>query len=133
MDVLLDEALQAFGVETGHVAHHVDQPVGLQVPALMRQALERLVLRLDRFELDHGKVAAALEIAHLVEDIGDAAAHAGGEVAPGVAETHHDAPGHVFAAVVAHALDHRDGARIAHREALARDPPEIAFPGDGAV
>jgi hypothetical protein len=53
--------------------------------------------------------------------IGDAARHAGREVAAGLAEHDDDAAGHVFAAVVAHALDHRDRAGIAHREPLAGD------------
>ena len=52
---------------------------------------------------------------------------------PGGADHHHDAAGHVFAAVVAGAFDHRDGAGIAHREALARDAAEIAFALDRAV
>ena len=64
----------------------------------------------------------------LVEHIGDAARHAGGEVAPGLAEHDDDAAGHVLAAVVAGALDDRDGAGVAHREALAGDAAEIASP-----
>ena len=64
----------------------------------------------------------------LVEHIGDAARHAGGEVAAGAAEHHHHAAGHVFAAVVAAAFHHRDGAGVAHREALAGDAVEIASP-----
>ena len=73
------------------------------------------------------------EGAVLVEHIGDAARHAGGEVAAGAAEHHHDAAGHVFAAMVAGAFDHRDGAGIAHREALAGDAAEIALALDRAV
>ena len=62
----------------------------------------------ERFEADHAHVAALGEVAVLVEHVGDAAAHAGREVAPGRPE-HDDAPaGHVLAAVVADALD--DGA-----------------------
>ena len=50
-------------------------------------------------------VAAARELAVVVEHVGDAAAHARREVPPGPAE-HDDAPaGHVFAAVIADALD----------------------------
>ncbi len=59
------------------------------------------------------------EVAVLVEHVGDAAAHAGGEVAPGRAEHDHAPAGHVLAAVVADALDDRAGAGVAHREALA--------------
>ena len=62
-----------------------------------------------------------------IVDVGDAARHAGGEVAPGVAQHDHDAAGHVFAAVVAGAFDHRDRARVAHGEALAGDALEIGL------
>src|SRR6185436_12085285 len=58
---------------------------------------------------------------------------AGREVAAGAPEHHHHAAGHVFAAMVARAFHHRDGAGIAHREALARDPAEIALAFDRAV
>ena len=52
---------------------------------------------------------------------------------PVCAEDDDDAAGHVFAAVVADALDDGDGAGVAHGEALAGDAAEIAFAGDGAV
>ena len=68
-----------------------------------------------------------------VVDIGDAARHAGGEIAPGLAQHDHHAAGHVFAAMVAGAFDHGDGAGVAHRETLARHALEIGFAGDGAV
>ena len=45
-------------------------------------------------------------VAVAVEHVGDAAAHAGGEVAAGAAEHDHAAAGHVLAAVIANALDH---------------------------
>ena len=68
-----------------------------------------------------------------VVDVGDAARHAGGEVAAGVAEHDDHAAGHVFAAMVAGAFDHRDRAGVAHREALAGDALEIGLAGDRAV
>src|SRR5262249_59519671 len=55
------------------------------------------------------------------------------EVAAGAAEHDHDAAGHVFAAMVAGAFDHGDGAGIAHGEALAGDAAEVAFAFDRAV
>src|SRR6185436_2418082 len=58
---------------------------------------------------------------------------AGREVAAGAPEHHHHAAGHVFAAMVARAFHHRDGAGIAHGEALARDAAEIALALDRAV
>ena len=54
-------------------------------------------------------------------------------IAPGLAEHHDDAAGHILAAMIAGAFDDGDGARIAYGEALAGNAPEIAFAGDGAV
>ena len=53
------------------------------------------------------------------QQVGDAAGHAGREVAADRAEHGDDAAGHVLAAVVADALDDGGRARVAHREALA--------------
>ena len=100
---------------------------------MMVQLLQQVVFFRHRLELDHGHVAALGEIAVLVEHIGDAARHAGGEVAAGLADDDDDAAGHVFAAMVADALDDRDGARVAHGEALAGDAAEVALALDGAV
>ena len=86
-----------------------------------------------RLEFDHRHVAAGLEAVVLVDDVGDAARHAGGEVAAGGSEYDDDTAGHVFAAVIAGAFHHDGGAGVAHREALARDAAEIALAGDGAV
>ena len=68
-----------------------------------------------------------------VIDIGHAARHAGGEIAPRLAQHHHHAAGHIFAAMIAGAFHHGDGAGIAHRETLARHALEIGLAGDGAV
>ena len=54
-----------------------------------------------------------------VEHVGDAAGHAGGEVAAGRAEDDDAPAGHVLAAVVADALDDRGGAGVADAEPLA--------------
>ena len=72
-------------------------------------------------------------VALLVEHVGDAAAHARGEVAAGRAEHDHAATGHVLAAVIADALDDGPGAGVAHREALAGEAPEERPPGSRAV
>ena len=66
-------------------------------------------------------------------DVGDAAAHAGGEVAAGAAEDDHDAAGHVLAAVIAHALDHGHGAAVADGEALAGQAVDEHLAAGGAV
>ncbi len=87
----------------------------------------------DRLQRDPGRVALRLQPAVRIPDIGDAARHAGGEVAPDPAEHDHAPAGHIFAAMVARALDHRDRARIAHREALARDAGEEGLARGRAV
>ena len=60
------------------------------------------------------------KIAGLIQDVGDAAAHARGEIASGLAEDHHATAGHVFATVIAHGFDDRVHAGVAHAEAFAR-------------
>ena len=132
MQVALDQLIEPLLVEARHVGH-IDQAVAFEVAGLMAAPLHDAVLARHRLELDHGEIAAALEVAVLVEHIGDAAGHAGSEVPPGRADHHHDAAGHIFAAMVAGALDHGGGAGIAHGKALAADAAEIAFAGNGAV
>ena len=77
----------------------------------------------ERLEVDHLEVAALAEVAVLVEDEGDAAAHAGGEVAAGRAEDDGDAAGHVLAAVVAGALDDGHARRCCGRRSARRPRP----------
>ena len=135
--VAFDENTQALGVEPQHVAHAVVLDVDR---ALVRTC--RVLGRVlgaggidggDLLHLDHRRIAQRGEPRRGIVDIGDAAGHAGREVAPGVAQYHHHAAGHVLAAVVAGALDDADRARIAHGEAFAGDAFEIGFSGDGAV
>ena len=92
-----------------------------------------VVALVERVEAHEIHVAAAAEVALLVEHERDAATHAGREVAPGGAEHHHPAAGHVLAAVVADPLDHRGGARVAHGEALAGEPVEEGAAAGGPV
>ena len=68
-----------------------------------------------------------------VEHVGDAAAHAGGEVAPGPAEHDDPAAGHVLAAVIADAFDHRARAAVAHGEPLAGQAAQIGLAARRAV
>ena len=100
---------------------------------LVIDALARLFFLRQRFELDHGEIAARREAAVLVQHIGNAAGHTGSKVAAGAAEHHHDAAGHVFAAMVPGALDHGDGTGIAHGKPLAGNAAEIAFAFDRTV
>ena len=105
-----DELMQALGVVAGHVAHHVDAAVPRKIAAGVMVLLHHLFFRVHRLELDHRQVAALGEVAGFVEHISDAARHAGGEVAPGLADHHHDAAGHVLATVIARAFDDRERA-----------------------
>src|SRR5690349_10026247 len=74
-----------------------------------------------------------LEIALLVEHVGNAARHAGREVAPRRSEHDDNATRHVFAAVIARAFDNGIGAGVADREAFARYAVEVALAGDRAI
>ena len=69
----------------------------------------------------------------LIEHVGDAAAHAGGEIAARPAE--HDDPtaGHVFAAVIADAFDHGTRAAVAHGEPLAGHAAQVRLAARRAV
>ncbi len=130
--VTRDQRVQAFGILFAHVDH--DAPDGNRdVAALLRQLLQRARIGGQRFELHHVLVQPAFEIALLVEHVGDAARHAGREIAPRRAEHDDDAAGHIFAAVIAGAFDDRIGAGVPDGEALARDAAEIAFARDGAI
>ena len=133
MGVLLDELAQALRIVLGHVPHDIHAPVRFQVAALMRQLLHRFIVGRQRFQLDHREVAALLEIALLIEDIRNAAAHAGCEISSNGAEHDDDAARHVFAAMVAGAFDDGDGAGIAHGKSLAGDAAEITLAGNRAV
>src|SRR5690606_26480038 len=90
-------------------------------------------VRQHGFQAHHGRIAAALEAAVGVPDVGHAARHACREVAAGLAQHHHGAAGHVFAAVIPHAFHDRGGARIAHGEAFAGHAVEIGFTGQRTV
>src|SRR5207249_3509558 len=96
-----------------------DRRVRVVVVALDQRADGREVPLVEGVELDHALVAALLERAVVVEHVGDAAAHAGGEIAARAAEDHDQPPGHVLAAVVADAFDHRGDAAVAHAEPFA--------------
>ena len=87
----------------------------------------------QRLQIDHLQVAAAGKVAGLVQHVGDAARHAGREVAPRRAQHDDAAAGHVFAAVVAHALDHRVHAAVAHAEALAGHAADVGLAAGGAI
>ena len=97
------------------------------------QLFQKIVFFRHRLQFHHCHVATLGEVPVLVQHIGDAARHSGGEVAPGLADYDDDAASHVLAPMIAYALDHRDGTGVAHAEALAGDAAEVAFAGDCAV
>jgi len=91
-------------------------------------------------QLDHLLVADPFEaaagcpaFAALVEDVGDAAGHARGEVAAGLADDHDLAAGHVFAAVIADTLNHSAGAGVADSEALTGHAADVGLAGRSTV
>src|SRR5262249_18525012 len=87
----------------------------------------------ERLEIDQARVAGGPEVARLVEDVGDASRHAGGEVAAGAADDHHPPARHVLAAVVADAFHHGEGPAVAHGEALAGYSAEVGLAAGGPV
>ena len=81
----------------------------------------------DPFEVDHIAVAAARKDTVGIIDVGFAARHAGREITPGPADDDDAPAGHVFATVIADALDHGDCTGVAHREPLAGNATEIGL------
>src|SRR5579862_4260594 len=79
-------------------------------------------------EIHAGLVAVARrEVAAVIIDVRNAAAHAGGEVAAGGTDHNDLAVGHVLAAVVAYTFNHRGCPGVSHREALAGDAVQKRF------
>src|SRR4029450_13050629 len=117
------------------LAEHVFRALAARVLVVPpHHALEDLlVFGGEPFEGDALRIHAAGEGACDAEHVGEAAAHAGAEVAPGRAEDHHAAAGHVLAAVIADAFDDRVRAAVAAAEALARDALEVRLAGRRAV
>src|SRR5207253_1920905 len=98
------------------------------------QVVDGLHIRVvERIEPDHPLVAVALEVTVRIEDVSHATAHPGGEIAPGLSEDDDEALGHVFAAMVADALDDRRRAAVADREAFAGEPTQEYLPAGCAV
>src|SRR5229473_4966011 len=87
---------------------------------LHHQRAHRLELqRIELFEGDHLRVAELAEFLFRIEHVGDAAAHAGGEVSAGWTEHHHPPAGHVLAAVIADSLHDGNCTAVSDRESLS--------------
>ena len=92
-----------------------------------------IVLVLHRLETYHVLVDPLVEVPVLVQNVGNAAAHARGEVFAGLAQHHHSAAGHVLTAVVAHALHNRRGAGVADAESFACHAADEGLAAGGAI
>src|SRR5690606_20721210 len=121
------ELVEALLVAVSHDGMHGDAALALAIATMTDPLAQHAVSYVYRLALDNDQVAAPGEISLLVEHIGNAARHAGSEIAPGAAEHDNDAAGHVFAAMIADAFDNCDRTRIPHGKALAGDAAEIAF------
>src|SRR5262249_26391058 len=91
------------------------------------------IRRRHRLQFDAGEVAQALEAALRIVDVGDAARHAGGKVAPRLAQHDDDTAGHVLAALVAATFHHGERTGVAYRESFAGHALEIRLTGDRAI
>src|SRR5579864_2402364 len=93
------------------------------------------ISRLDNWlEINRREIASLFgEIAALVENISDTAAHARSKISSASAQHHDETVGHVLAAVIAHAFDHGSRARVPHRKTLACHAIEKCFAAGGAI
>ena len=115
---------------------HLARRLRSQFQVAQQEISDDLHIRLleQGFKIDGVQIAALLgKVSALVENIGDAAAHAGGEISAAGAEHEHDAVRHVLAAVVADALDHRGRSGVANGKAFAGDSVEEGFAAGCAV
>src|SRR5215469_9925040 len=127
------QEMESLGILGGQIRHHVHATVALKVVVMTKLLLGDLLFLRHRLKLNHCQVTTRLERAVLIEDIGDATRHAGREIAAGASKHHDDAAGHIFAAMVAGALDDRNGPGIADGEAFTGHAAEIALAFDCAV
>ena len=79
----------------------------------------------EQREFHHVHVAEVVESSFRIPDVGHAAAHARSKVAARLSQYNDTTSGHVLAAVIAHALDDGNGARVAHGEAFARSSVDV--------
>src|SRR5262245_33374636 len=138
-----DDAAVVVGINLHELRRHL-VPAGQHLGGAVALGVFGVLLdhRLDEGDLllilqaegpDHLGVDLRLEVPLLIEDIGDAAGHARGEVLAGRAQDDDAAARHVFAAVIAHGLDHRVDAGVAHAEALPRQAANVRLAAGGAV
>src|SRR5579863_5155321 len=86
-------------------------------------------LKVDRFQ-----VAALFgEVSSLVEDVGDAPAHACGKISSARTKNDHQPVRHIFATVIPNALDDCSRSGVSNRETLAGYAVEEGLTAGGAV
>src|ERR1700690_3935855 len=86
------------------------------------------------FEIDRLQIAARFgEVPALVENVGDAAAHARGKISAARSKHRNQALGHVFAAVVADSFDHCRRSGVANGKTLARHTVKKRFAAGSAI
>src|SRR5258708_13641196 len=84
-------------------------------------------------DIDRRSIATLFGKIHpLIKHIGHTSAHAGGEILTACSEDDYQTFSHVFAAVIADALDDGGGSGIAYSKTLARDAVEKGFPAGRA-
>src|SRR3972149_9772268 len=86
-----------------------------------------------RFQIHHIEIAALFKIPVTIQHIGNATAHTCGKIAASVAQYHDRATGHVFATMIAYALDHRCCTGISYRKTLPGNTTKITLTTDRAV
>ena len=87
----------------------------------------------ELLQLDHVFVDPAVEAVVPVQDIGDAAAHAGRKVLARAAKKHRSAACHIFQAMVAAAFRHSGGAGVPDAETLTGHAANIGCAGSRPV
>ena len=87
----------------------------------------------ERTQPNHFQIAIGFQLALLIQHIGNAARHAGREVASRGTQDDHPATRHVLASVIAHPLHHRVRAAVAHAETLAHQAANVGLAAGGAI
>src|SRR4029079_5168734 len=101
--------------------------------AIMLNKLEQPIYVFDWLEVHTGVIALALQLPVWVPDVRNAAGHARSEIASDTANADDDAAGHIFAAVITHALDHCDRSGVTNGKAFSGDSGKVSLALDCAV
>src|SRR3954471_4476894 len=134
--VILGHDFDEFGDVRGPVFQNASGVIGTGVFHVLLDHLADAV-RFGRFgqllEANHLLVAARGEISFFIDDISDAAGHAGCKVSPARTEDDDRSASHVFATVIADGFNYGLDAGIADRETFAGHAADVNFAAGGAV